>query len=72
MAKKKRPKASKRKSKRAKKKEAVPKIKVPIIDRPQATIQDVEAAIAKKLATEPTDLFMKNEKVIIEIDDFEA
>lgn len=69
MAKKKKHQASKRKSKRAKTK-VVRKLEVPI-SASKATIADVEAAIAEKLATQPTDLFMKNEKVIIEVEEFE-
>ena len=69
MAKKKRYQASERKSKRAKTK-VVRKLEVPF-SASKATIPDVEAAIAEKLATQPTDLFMKNEKIIIELEEFE-
>lgn len=69
MAKKKRPKASKPKPRRAII-SAKPRLQVPI-DVSKATIQGVEAAIADKLASQPTDFFMKNEKVIIEIEQFE-
>jgi len=32
----------------------------------KSALQDVESAIAEKLSTQPTDLFTKNEKVVIE------
>lgn len=68
MAKKKRRTASRRKPRRATL--AGPKLQVPI-SVSKATIQEVEAAIANQLATQPTDLFVKNEKVIIEVEQFE-
>lgn len=72
MAKNKRQKASRQKTKQGKTKalKALRKLEVPISPS-KATIQEVELAIANKLATQPTDLFMKNEKVIIEIEQFE-
>lgn len=69
MAKKKRRTASRRKPRRAITL-AGPKLQVPI-SVSKATIQEVEAAIANQLATQPTDLFVKNEKVIIEVEQFE-
>lgn len=71
MAKNKRQQASRRKTKQAKTKALrALKLEVPISPS-KATIQEVELAIANKLATQPTDLFMKNEKVIIECEQFE-
>lgn len=69
MAKKKRPKASRSKPRRATT-IGRPRLQVPI-SVSKATIQEVEVAIADKLASQPTDLFVKNEKVIIEIEQFE-
>lgn len=56
------------KKKRAQKTKAqarVPKIRVEIKPS-QGARQDVESAVLEKLNTEPTDLFTKHEKVIIE------
>ena len=69
MAKKKRRTASRGKPRRAMTLAGL-KLQVPI-SVSKATIQEVEAAIANKLASQPTDLFMKNEKVIIEVEQFE-
>lgn len=69
MPKKKRPTASRRKPRRALTL-GRPKLQVPI-SVSKATIQEVEAAIANKLASQPTDLFVKNEKVTIEVEQFE-
>jgi hypothetical protein len=70
MAKKTRKTPTKKKSRRAKAWGAR-KLRVSISES-KATIKDVEAAIAAKLATEPTDLFKKNDKIIIEVEQFEG
>jgi hypothetical protein len=47
------------------------KLRIPISES-KATIKDVEVAIAAKLATQPTDLFIKNDKIIIVLEKFEG
>jgi hypothetical protein len=44
-------------------------IRIPI-SASKATTQDVEKAIADKLATQPTNLFRDNRKIIIVIEKF--
>jgi len=56
---------TKMKAPRTKRRAKVLKLQVKI-ERSKAALQDIESAIAEKLSTQPTDLFTKNEKVIIE------
>jgi hypothetical protein len=44
-------------------------LRIPISES-KATSRDVELAIKKKLATEPTDLFRRNDTVIIVVEQF--
>lgn len=63
MAKNRKKKTPNKKSRRARAEEPL-KIRIPIRES-KATTPDVELAITAKLATQPTDLFKQNDKVII-------
>jgi hypothetical protein len=56
---------TKKKVPKTKRRTKVPKLRVKIKPS-KAAMRDVEGAIAEKLSTQPTDLFTKNEKVVIE------
>ena len=50
------------------KKQLIPlKIFIEVGRRKNATVEDVELAIKKKLATQPTDIFRNTDTIIIEI-----